>query len=78
MSAPPTIMLQPTTRIVEVNGVPARVWEGVTPDMQHVVALIAQIAVHKDADQAAFQASLQEAQGPTKAAVEIYPLRMLI
>lgn len=74
---PPTIILQPTTRMVEVNGVLTRVWEGSTSDSRHVFALIAQIGVHPDADQSEFEASLIECRPPSKVAQSI-PLRMII
>ena len=66
--------LESTDRIVEVNGVPARLWEGRTASGIPVTALIVQLAVHQDQDQSQFQAELLETKPPSPMAEAAFPL----
>lgn len=70
------ITLESTTRIVEINGVPARLWEGETASGIKVQALITRIAAPADADQAQFKAELAEQRAPEQP--QAFPLRMVI
>lgn len=72
------IEIRSTDRIVDVNGVPARVWEGTSEAGVKVICLVARIAVPADQDQQQFQRELQEHAAPSRAAVDAFPLRMLI
>lgn len=59
------ITIESTTKIVQVNGIDCRVWEGESERGVKVQALIPRIAAHKDADLAQFEAELEEQKAPT-------------
>ncbi len=71
------VTLESTTRIVNVNGIDCRVWEGETASGIYVQALIPRIAAFKEGDLSEFERELQE-QKPPSAAAEAFPLRMII
>lgn len=71
------VTLESTTKIVELNGVPARVWEGETESGVKVHAFITRIAVHKNDDASQFEKELKEQRAPS-ADVAAIPLRMII
>lgn len=74
------IIIESTTQITEVNGVPARVWEGHTETGIKVICLVTRIAVSKDEDPEVlqfFEKELQECKAPSPE-VAVYPLRMII
>ncbi|HJW59784.1 MAG TPA: hypothetical protein VJ931_09150 [Actinomycetota bacterium] len=71
--------LESTTKVVEVNGVPARVWEGETDSGIPVAALITRIAVDREEDTSQFDAELAECRPPVSAAaVEAWPMRLVL
>jgi hypothetical protein len=70
------VMLENTTRTVEINGVTARVWEGATESGIPVQAVIVRIAAPAAADLRQFEAELKECRDPS--AVEAFPLRMIL
>ena len=73
------IVLQSTTKIVNINGVPARVWEGATENGIPVHCYITRIAVPEGRpaeDYATFERELKECSAPS-AAVEAIPLWMI-
>lgn len=69
------IRLHNTSAIVEIDGVPCRVWEGETGRGVRITAFIPRIAVEKGQDEAQFQAELVEKDPPR--ATEVWPIRML-
>lgn len=69
--------LESTSKIVEFNGVPARIWEGKTEKGIPFHAFIVRVGVSKDADSTEFEVELKETRSPSKA-VEAYPLRMVL
>ena len=71
------ITLQNTTRIVSLNGVPARIWEGETAAGIKCIAFITRIAVAEGADQTQFNRELAEQSAPSSEA-ESFPLRMVL
>lgn len=74
------VQLESTTKIVEVNGVPARVWEGITESGIQVHCFITRIAINEkesEEAQAQFKNELQECRTPS-AGIEAYPLRMIL
>lgn len=78
---PMTITVSSTTKIVELNGVPARVWEGKTSRGTEVHCFITRVAVHKDAPAEAvadFERDLKEQAPPSVAVDAAYPLRMIL
>lgn len=71
------ITLESTTKIVELNGVPARVWEGQTEDGIKLHAYVTRVAVNKEQDSSQFEKELQQHKAPS-AEVEAIPLRMIL
>ncbi len=71
------ITVESTTKIVEVNGTPARIWQGTTAAGIPITALITSVAVDREQDQAEFDADLTEHAAPT-VAVGHWPAVMLI
>jgi hypothetical protein len=71
------VHLHNTSKIVDVNGVPARVWEGHTDAAIPVIAFVTRIAVERTEDTAEFERDLAE-MSPPSPAVEAWPARMLI
>lgn len=49
-----------TDKIVEVNGVPARIWEGTSSRGTAVHAYITRVTLQRGGDETAFQRELQE------------------
>lgn len=71
------ITIESTTKFVTVNGVPARIWEGVTEGGVGVTCFITRIAANKDADLAQFEKELLECRMPSREA-EAWPVRMIL
>ena len=68
------IELESTTGMTELNGVPARIWEGKTDKGIPVTAFITRIAVQKDEDALQFEKELQEHKVPATT----WPLKMIL
>lgn len=72
------IQIESTEKIVTLNGVPARIWEGRTDSGIKVHCFITRIAIDKDeTNQEQFQKELQEHRPPS-VEVEDFPLRMIL
>lgn len=72
------ITIESTEKIVELSGVPARIWEGHTENGIAVHCFVTRIAVVKTEDDASqFEAELKACRVPS-ADVEAYPLRMVL
>lgn len=71
------IKLQSTTKIVTLNGVPARIWEGYTASGIRLHAYITRIAADEGIDLFEFEAEL-EFHIPPSVDVAAIPLRLLI
>ena len=61
------VFLVSTSKIVEANGVPARIWEGQTDSGIKCHAFITRIAVAKEDDCSEFERELQECVAPSPA-----------
>lgn len=72
------ITIESTSKIVELNGVPARLWEGHTESGIEVHCFITRIAVHKDQDCSQFEKELKEQPQPSALLDGVYPLRMIL
>jgi hypothetical protein len=72
------IKIHSTTKVVEFNGVPARIWEGVTESGVEVHCFITRIAVNKNEDCTQIEKELQEHKPPQNKDIESYPLRMIL
>ena len=71
------IQIESTTKIVNVNGVPARIWEGATESGIPVHCYVTRIAVPNDADHAEFERELQEHAAPSTD-VQAIPLSLIL
>jgi hypothetical protein len=72
------IQIESTTKIIELNGVPARVWEGITDSGIKVHAFITRIGIDKDETRIEeFAKELLEQKTPTPE-IEAIPLRMIL
>jgi len=71
------VQLHSTEKIVHLNGVPARVWEGITANGVRCHAFITRIAVHQNDDATEFEKELQEHSAPSDE-LQAIPLRMII
>lgn len=70
------ITLESTTQMVQVNGIPVRVWEGKTESGIPVFAMITRVGVHKDQDCSQFEQELKECKAPVM--VHSWPARMIL
>lgn len=71
------VVLESTTKLVELNGVPARLWSGTTDSGLEVHAFVTRICTPRDCDQAQFQAELRECAAP-RPEIEAIPLRLVL
>jgi hypothetical protein len=74
------ITISATNKIVELNGVPARVWEGETEHGVPVHCFVTRVAVPEGLHPSRyeqFEAELTEQQKPS-AAVDAIPLRLVL
>lgn len=71
------IAITSTTKMVQVNGVPARIWEGHTESGIPVHCYMTRIGVPVDQPQEQFVRELQEHQAPS-AEVAAIPLRLIL
>lgn len=69
--------IESTTKIVELNGIPCRVWEGETAKGVKVHAFVPRVAVREGDDASEFEADLKEQRKPS-ADVAAIPLRMVL
>lgn len=70
------ITIEKTDEITEVNGVPARVWNGVTEGGIPCSVLVTRLAVSALADTAEFERELSEKPAPVEE--RVWPARMVI
>lgn len=71
------ITLESTTKMVEVNGVPARIWEGTTESGIPIHAYITRVAVETNQNQAEFERELNQHRAPSPA-VQAISLRLVL
>lgn len=71
------VVLSPTSKIVLLDGVPARVWEGKTERGVPVHAFITRLAVDRNDDTTELERALVEQRAPS-AVVEAIPARLLL
>lgn len=74
------ISIEPTSKIVEMDGVPVRIWEGASDEGMPVVVFIARVSVPDGLPIQAymeFERALGKARTPSPAVVAI-PLRMVL
>lgn len=72
------IRIESTSKVVSLNGVPARIWEGQTESGIEVHCFITRIAINKDEPhENEFEEELQSTKPPSPE-IESYPLRMIL
>ncbi len=71
------ITIENTTKVVELNGVPARIWEGHTDSGIPVHCYITRVAVKEGLDCTQFERELAAQRKPS-AAIEAIPLRLIL
>jgi hypothetical protein len=71
------ITIENTTKIVELNGVPCRVWEGHSESGIALHCYITRVAAANDADCSQFEKELAEQRRPSPE-IEAIPLRMIL
>jgi len=71
------ITIQNTEKVVTLDGVPARVWEGTTDSGIEVICFMTRILVPEDDRQDVFLRELQQCEKPSVAA-EAIPLHLIL
>jgi len=71
------IEVESTTKIVQINNAPARIWEGKTESGIPVHCYVTRIAVQNGLDTSEFERELQEHRVP-RPEIEGIPLRMIL
>lgn len=71
------ITIESTSKVVTVNGVPARIWEGKTESGIPVHAYVTRIAVARDQDCSQFERELEEHRAPS-VDVQTIPARLVL
>jgi hypothetical protein len=71
------ITVTSTSKTVTLNGVPARIWEGVTESGIPVHCYITRVAVPTGQDDTQFERELQAHQAPS-AEIAAIPLRLIL
>lgn len=72
-----TITVTSTSKIVNLSGIDCRIWEGVTSGGVKVHCFIPRVAAGEGEDLSQFEAELKE-QAPPSAAVQFYPMRLIL
>lgn len=71
------VTIESTSKIVSVDGVPARLWEGSTDSGIPVHCYVTRIAVEKTEDMTQFLRELEEQRAPSPD-VEAIPARLVL
>ncbi len=71
------LIIESTTKVVTLDGVACRVWEGQTAHGVKVHAFIPRVAVTDGQDTSQFEAELSEHRAPS-IEIEAIPFRMLL
>jgi hypothetical protein len=71
------LTLESTTKIVHVNGVPARIWEGHTANGVPVHAYVTRVAVDQAEDAGELERELEEHRTPSPE-IEAIPARLIL
>ncbi|AMJ65022.1 hypothetical protein [Hymenobacter sp. PAMC 26628] len=72
------ITVESTSKTVELNGVPARIWEGKTDSGIVVHCFITRVAIDQNETRIdEFERELRAQRTPS-AALEVYPLRLIL
>ena len=74
---PLIVTASPTSKIVHLNGIPARIWEGTTEGGLKVHLFITRVSCGMDADSSELVQALRETAVPS-AEVQAYPARLVL
>lgn len=69
--------MESTTKIVSLDGVPARVWEGTTDQGVSVHVFVTRLSVPDDQDASQFEAELEQHRAPSSG-VAALPWRLIL
>lgn len=72
-----TITITNTQKIIYINGIPARVWEGKTESGVPIHAFVTRIGVDKSENLEQFEKELQSCK-PLSKELESYPTKLLL
>lgn len=72
------IILQNTERIVDVNGIKSRLWEGVTEKGILIHCLIIRIAVNSESNHTEFEKELLSCSPPSAAGQAAFPVHLVV
>lgn len=72
------VILESTTMVVNMNGIPTRIWEGKTESGIKVHAFITRIAAPAAEDQEKFKEELERCRPPSPEIENEYSLRMFL
>lgn len=73
------ITIESSNKIVELNGVPARIWEGQTESGIKVHCFVTRIAIDKDESRVSeFIKELQETRTPSPEIKNCYPNKLIL
>ncbi len=70
--------VESTKRIVEVNGHPARIWQGKSENGADVIMVVCQVASPSGQPQEEFEADLNAHSDPSEHATNAIPLRLVL
>lgn len=68
------LTIESTSQLVQVNGVPARVWEGTSERGIRVICFVTRVVVDREDDAREFEAELQEHRAPSV----VWPARLVL
>lgn len=71
------IHIESTSKVVDIDGVPARIWEGHTESGIPIHCYITRVAVDRNADASEFERELTETRAPSPA-VQVIPTRLVL
>lgn len=71
------LTIESTSRIVTLDGLPARIWEGKTESGIGVICFVSRVAVKENEDTSQFEKELAEQRAPSAEAGS-FPLRMVL
>lgn len=71
------VTVESATKIVQLNGIPARIWQGTTESGIPVHCYITRIAVDRNEDCSQFERELREQSAP-RSELEAIPMRLVL
>lgn len=73
------ITIESTSKIVELNGIPARIWEGQTKSGIKVHCFVTRVAIDQDELRVSeFEKELQKTRTPSPELEKYYPSKLIL